>query len=133
VGLSQDAIMECPRKQFWIDLKDYITQCQERNEKVIVMGDWNSKYPDVVQWMKQFDLSDIIHTRHTHTYSPPTCKRSSTHPLDAIFAPSSFKCWRGGYLAYDRLESDHRGIWCDIPIEFILGCNMHHTYHSRAR
>jgi Exonuclease III len=122
VGLAQDTIVDCPRKQFWTDLKAYIGTCQEQNENVIIMGDWNSSYPEVVQWMNQFDLVDIIQTRHSHTRPPPTCKRSTTYPLDAIFAPSTFRCWRGGYLAYEKLESDHRGIWWDIPIEFILGC-----------
>jgi hypothetical protein len=86
--------------------------------------------------MKQCDLVDIIHTRHPNTRLPPTCKRSATHPLDAIdaiFVPSTFRCWRGGYLAYEKLENDHRGIWCDIPIEFILGCNMHHSNSFKAR
>ena len=83
--------------------------------------------------MEQLDLADIIARRHGHHPPPPTCKRSSTYPLDAIFVPSMFKCWRGGYLAYEKLEGDHRGIWCDIPIEFILGCNMHHSPHFKAR
>jgi hypothetical protein len=133
VGLAQQSIMGCPWKQFWMDLKSFITKCQENEEHVVIMGDWNSNYHEVVRWMETFDLHDILKSRHEHTNPPPTCSRSSMLPIDAIFTPSQFKCWRGGYLSYDILEGDHRGIWCDIPIEFILGFNMQHPTHSKAR
>jgi hypothetical protein len=77
---------------------------------VVIMGDWNSNYHEVVRWMETFDLHDILKSRHEHTNPPPTCSRSSMLPIDAIFAPSQFKCWRGGYLSYAILEGDHRGI-----------------------
>jgi hypothetical protein len=132
VGLAKENIMECPRKQFWRDLKAFIQKCQEQEEQVVIMGDWNSNYTEVVQWMENLDLHDILKSRHEHCHPPPTCKRSSSYPLDAIFAPSQFKCWRGGYLAFDRLEGDHRGIWCDIPIEFLLGFKMQNSAHFQA-
>jgi hypothetical protein len=31
------------------------------------------------------------------------------------------------------LEGDHRGLWCDIPVEFLLGYNMQHPTHAGAR
>lgn len=132
IGLSKNQIFVCPRIQFWIDLKDYITQCKDANEQVIIMGDWNSKYDDVVKWMKAVGLKDIIVDRHQGS-PPPTCERSRDHPIDAIFGPDSLTCWRGGYLSIDFLESDHRGLWCDIPMEFLLGYNMQHPAHAGAR
>jgi hypothetical protein len=133
VGLARTNIIECPRKQFWIDLKRFIQRCQQEGEQVLVMGDWNSKYQDVIHWMKELGLADIIQQRHTNQQPPITCNRSRHGPIDAIFAPNHFGCWRGGYLAFDYLEGDHRGIWCDIPVEFILGYNMQHPAHARAR
>jgi hypothetical protein len=133
VGLSQEKITVCHRKQFWEDLKHYIKQCQDNNEHVIIMRDWNSKYTEVVRWMQRLGMIDIIHKRHNTTAPPPTCTRSTTGPIDAIFVPNHFTCWRGGYLAFDYLEGDHRGIWCDIPVEFILGYNMQHPAHPQAR
>jgi hypothetical protein len=97
------------------------------------MGDWNSKYNEVVQWMQELGLVDIIQRRHPSQTPPITCNRSSQGPIDAIFAPNHFGCWRGGYFAFDYLEGDHRGIWCDIPVEFILGYNMQHPAHAQAR
>lgn len=96
------------------------------------MGDWNLDYKEVVHWMSMFGLIDVIVNRH-HGSPPPTCTRLSNQPIDAIFAPESFRCWRGGYLSFEYLEGDHRGIWCDIPVEFLLGYNMQHPAHSGAR
>jgi hypothetical protein len=93
VGLAKQNIMECPRKQFWIDFKSFLVQCQELNEDVVVMGDWNSKYDEVVTWMKELGLCDLIHEEwHISTTSPPTCKRSTSQQIDAIFAPAHHKC-----------------------------------------
>jgi Endonuclease/Exonuclease/phosphatase family./Reverse transcriptase (RNA-dependent DNA polymerase). len=133
VGLSRQNTYTCPRIQFWTDLQAYIEQCQNANEQLIVMGDWNSDYDQLLTWMQQFGLHDIIQSRHGSQTPPPTCHRSSGGPIDAIFATNIIPCWRGGYLAFDYLESDHRGLWCDIPIEFLLGYNMQHPAHPQAR
>jgi Reverse transcriptase (RNA-dependent DNA polymerase). len=132
IGLAKANITECPRSQFWIDLKTYISECKENSEQVIVMGDWNSNYIEVVQWMNTLGLKDIIQDRHKIP-PPPTCLWSSKAPLDAIFTPESFQCWRGGFLSFDFLEGDHRGLWVDIPVEFLLGYNMQHPAHPKAR
>jgi hypothetical protein len=83
--------------------------------------------------MQELGLVDIIQRRHPSQTPPITCNRSSQGPIDAIFVPHHFGCWRGGYLAFDYLEGDHRGIWCDIPVEFILGYKMQHPAHAQAR
>jgi Endonuclease/Exonuclease/phosphatase family. len=132
LGLASENMYDCPRQQFWQDLQNFIITCQDNHEQVIVMGDWNSTYSEVVTWMKGLGLTDIIHERHKLD-PPPTCKRSHRDPLDAIFAPDSFKCWRGGYLSFNRLEGDHRGLWCDIPAEFLLGYNLQYPAHPKAR
>lgn len=132
VGLARQNNFNCPRRQFWADLKAFLIQCKEANEQIVIMGDWNSNYKEVAQWMANEGLKDIIVNRH-NGQPPPTCKRSSTHPIDAIFTSDSFHCWRGGYLSFDYLEGDHRGLWCDIPVEFLLGYNMQHPAHAGAR
>lgn len=98
VGLSRQTNYTCPRKQFWIDLQSYIEQCQNANEQLIVMGDWNSDYDQLLIWMQQFGLHDIIQSRHGPQTPPPTCHRSSGGPIDAIFATNTIPCWRGGIL-----------------------------------
>jgi len=133
IALTNMGILECPRTQFWQDLRESIMTWQSQNEQVIIMGDWNSEYQEVITWMKSFGLVDIIHSRHPSETPPPTCNRSRHSPIDVIFAPEDFKSWRGGFLAFDYLEGDHRGIWCDIPIEYILGYNIHHPSHAKAR
>jgi exonuclease III len=133
VALAQENIMECPRKQFWIDLHEFLGNCTQRNEQIVLMGDWNSDYDEIKQWMFEHGLKDIIQSRHSHTSPPPTCNRSRDSPIDIIFTSDNFTCWRGGFFSFNYLEGDHRGIWCDIPIEYILGYNMQHLAHVNAR
>jgi hypothetical protein len=97
------------------------------------MGDWNSEYQEVIQWMGELGLRDVIQHRHYQEEPPPTCRRSRDSPIDIIFVPERVTCWRGGFLSFDYLEGDHRGIWCDIPIEFLLGYNMPNPTHPGAR
>ena len=60
-------------------------KCQDNQEQVIVMGDWNSNCAEeVVQWKKAIGLKDFIHDRH-HDAPPPTCKHSRAYPIDAIY------------------------------------------------
>jgi Endonuclease/Exonuclease/phosphatase family. len=110
VGLAQQNIYTCPRQVFWNDLRQYIQERQETGETVILMGDWNSDYTDLLTWMDALGFKDAIHSRHPRTTPPVTFKRSYTHPLDAIFIPKTAHCFRGGYFAFDYLKSDHRGI-----------------------
>jgi exonuclease III len=133
VGLAQRQVFECPRTQFWTDLQAYLTQCSDAQESIIVIGDWNSDYEEVNTWMRAQGLKDIIQSRHGSSAPPPTCKRSRESPIDAIFVSNTFTCWRGGFLSFDYLEGDHRGLLCDIPIEYVLGYHMQYPNHPKAR
>lgn len=133
IGLSKQNNYECPRTRFWLDLKTYITKCHTNQEHIVIMGDWNSEYAEVTTWMKELGLKDIIQSRQGQAIPPPTCRRSRDSPIDAVFVTDKFTCWRGGYLSFDYLEGNHRGLWCDIPIEYILGYNMQHPAHPKAR
>jgi Exonuclease III len=132
-GLAQQNIYTCPRKVFWDDLRQYVQEQQETGETVILMGDWNSDYTDLLTWMDALGFKDAIHSRHPQTTPPITCKRSNGQPLDAIFIPKTFSCYRGGYFAFDYLKSDHRGIWCDIPIEYLVSFKLQQISSPQAR
>ena len=75
-------------------------------------------------------------TRHDMQMSwkspPPTCTQSRSAPLDIIFTPNSFHCWRGGYLELYYLEGDHSGVWFNIPVEFILQGGKLKGSHSKS-
>lgn len=132
-GLAQQNIHECPRKVFWDDLKTYIQQRQEQGEVIILLGDWNSEYTDLTRWMNNLGYKDAIQSRHVGQEPPITCKRSNSQPIDAIFIPQSFNCHRGGFLAFGSLKGDHRGLWCDIPMDDIIGFNLQKLPNPQAR
>lgn len=132
-ALAKKKIYDCARKVFWEDLYRFILECKDGGETLVVMGDWNSDYDDVVTWMRNIGFHDAIHNKHSHVQPPPTCTRSRDKPIDAIFLPTSHKIWRGGFLAFDYLDGDHRGLWCDIPVEYILGFTPNQITTARAR
>ena len=72
-ALAQSNIYECARKIFWEDLSQYITERKETGETLIVMGDWNSEYCDIVNWMGNHGFHDAIHSKHSQTQPPITC------------------------------------------------------------
>ncbi|GFH55416.1 hypothetical protein CTEN210_11892, partial [Chaetoceros tenuissimus] len=110
-----------PRKLFWVDLDIRIKELQEMGRKVFVMGDFNSEYSEVVEWMELRGLEDLIAKKHGKL--PRTCKKSKNDPIDAIFVPEELEAEYCGFLSFSRLGSDHRGIWMDVCKEK-LNCSQ---------
>ena len=71
--------------------------------------------------MLDLGLKDLIASQHGPF--PITYNRSAENPLDAVFGSPHFACTRSGFLLFRRLVGDHRGIWVDLPHEFIFGFN----------
>ena len=87
-----------------------------------MLGDFNSCYADLSTWMKELGLHEVIERRHE--VLTQTHKRGQHYtPIDCIFGSAHFSILQGGYLAYSRLHSDHRGIWVDIHKSLIYGYN----------
>ena len=69
--------------------------------------------------MLDFSLEDLLAQKHGLELR--TYKRSKDCPIDCCFDSPSIKVSRGGYLSFSRLQSDHRGVWINIPIRTLLG------------
>ena len=69
--------------------------------------------------MLHSNLTDLLATKYGH--GPRTYKRSNDSPIDCFFGSSTLQINHGGYLSFSRLQSDHRGIWIDIPVRQLLG------------
>ena len=98
---------------------------------LIVSGDFNSDYNSLTNWMQDIGLTDLVHSRHGK--APITYQRSRSDPIDRIFGSPSIKIRKDGFLSFGRLLSDHRGIWVDIPTEFLLGFKPPPLTHPDAR
>ena len=120
-----------PRQLYGHDLKDLLETKAALGHQLVVSGDFNSDYSSLTTWMQDIGLIDLIDSRHGK--APITYQRSSSDPIDRIFGSPTIKIKKGVFLAFGRLLSDHRGIYIDIPTEFLLGFNPPPLTHPNAR
>ena len=121
----------CPRQLFGHDLRIFIEDKLNKQHQIVVSGDFNSCYEDLTNWMLELGLQDLIHEKHGQ--GPITYERSREDPIDCIFGSPSLKISKNEYLSFGRLQSDHRGIWIDIPHYSIYGFNSPPVLHPNAR
>ena len=91
---------QCPRQLFGLDLTLFLEQRTQQGHQIILMGDFNSEYEQLKEWMLHHGLIDILYARHG--MGPQTCKRSKDSPIDCIFASPNLSCKRGGFLAFSN-------------------------------
>ena len=101
--------INCPRQLFGFDLRRKIEEKLDLGHNVIVMGDFNAEYKKLVEWMGSLGLVDLIAQRHDDC--PRTHLRSKNEPIDCIFGSASFSIGQGRFLSFNKLLSDHRGVW----------------------
>ena len=86
------------------------------------MGNWNSEYSDLEDWMLDLGLVNVLKERHGEV-GPRTCVKSKNSPIDCILASAQIVIRNGGLLSFGRLDSDHRALWIDIPKFILYGYN----------
>ena len=121
----------CPRQLYGHDLKILLENKAALGHQLVVSGDFNSDYTSLTSWMQELGLTDLMDSRHGK--APITYQRSRSDPIDRIFGSPTIKIKKGGFLSFGRLLSDHRGIYVDIPTEFLLGFNPSPITHPNAR
>ena len=126
-------LQEDPTKRFWVDLGKQIMQWRANGEQLLISGDWNENVTgiNVKEWMSLFTLKEMVTSLHEGT-PPPTYNRGRD-PIDGIFGTDNLSPSASGYLAFDQIPGDHRGIWVDIPNNQILGYKMHDIPRHKAR
>ena len=126
-------LQEDPTVRFWKDLGEQILQWKANGEQLIVSGDWNEKInsDNITQWMALFDLRELVTS--LHDCDPPTTYNRGRDPIDGIFGSSNINPAATGYLEFDRIPGDHRGLWIDVPNYQILGYKMNDIPRHKAR
>ena len=122
-----------PRMLFWSDLSMLIKEKQNENKAIILMGDFNSDFNELQEWMLTNGLVESICEMHGYDQAPITHTRSNKHPIDGIFCSPKLKGTQGGYLSFQALGGDHRGIWIDIPKLLVYGHNPQSVPLAAAR
>ena len=122
----------CPRDLFGHDLKTLVESLQEEGHQVIVNGDFNAEYDFLEKWMLDIGLVDLIKKKHG-TKGPRTCTKSKDSPIDAIFGTPTLAGIYSGFMAFGRMDSDHRLLWIDIPRILLFGYNPPNLLSPHAR
>lgn len=122
----------CPRNLFGFDLKSLVTSLQQEDHQIILMGDFNCEYSILEEWMLDIGLVNSLKERYGHE-GPRTCIKSKDSPIDCIFVSPQISIKQGGLLSFGRLDSDHRGLWIDIPAFLLYGYNPPPLLHPQAR
>ena len=92
--------MECPRQLLGHDLKQYIDSLQNLGgHQIIVMGDFNSEYSELEEWMMDLGLINLLKAKYG-SEGPRTCSKSKDSPIDCIFGSPHLLCQRGGILSF---------------------------------
>ena len=80
----------------------------DEGNRIILVGDFNSGYQLLCDWMSLFGLMNPIANQHGPYLMPHN--RSRKDSLDVIFTSPHLKTIKSRYLSFGRLTGDHRGI-----------------------
>jgi hypothetical protein len=110
-----------PIDRFDKDLLEFIRQCQDAGEQIIIGIDANEdvRTGSFSQKMKEVGLVDVCANRNGSN-APPTYARG-TLPIDAIYVSVNLTNSRAGYLP---VVSDHRVLWVDVPQRSLFGSRL---------
>jgi hypothetical protein len=124
----------CPRQAILEDLGEFLTQCRNSGDQIILMMDCNEdvKSRTFSQWLANHNLRNSILDLHPSNTNIPTFHKGS-HSIDGIFISSTINISKGGYLAFGLFPSDHRCLWIDTTYDNAFGYNMPRTVKPTAR
>ncbi len=114
-----------PRKQFCADLRNFLQECTNQNEEILLAGDFNEALGTNISGMTKictdFGLVDILMSHHgTDT---PTYVRGTTRIDYALATPHvAAACTTCGYEPFQhRFTGDHRGMFLDLNTNALFG------------
>ena len=96
-----------------------------------MIGDFNSEYSKLANWMVELGLVDLMALKYGDC--PKTYMRSQNTPPDCIFGSANLHTSNGGFLAFHKLISDHRGVCIDISKYLLYEYNPPSPFFSSAR
>ena len=81
--------------------------------------------------MLELSLIDIINERHVPGLR--SHNRSKDEPIDFYFGSPCINISKGGYLPFGILQSDHRGVWLDLPNHQLYSHLPPSIHHPESR
>lgn len=117
----------------WIeDMEELIKNKQSEGCEIIITGDFNEDLQDsnspLVFMVNNLGLREVLIEKYPCGTDFSTYERGSTI-IDGVFMSQNLQIERGGYMSFDDSPSDHRWLWFDIKINYIVG----EAFSMRAR
>ncbi len=114
------SVMSC----FWDDFWEFIDDCIEGGEQLIISGDWNVDVRKA-QFLEPFQRRNLLPavTGKHGTSGPETASRGSV-PIDEIMVSSTLQIQAAGYLPHASSLGDHRPIWLEVSKDSALGSKL---------
>jgi len=111
-----------PRTRFNLDIRQFISEILqgEVDHEIVLLLDANGPLESISDIAQDFNLVDL---HEEQDCARTTQRRSSKHRIDFILGTPGVKAAvrRAGALAYSEgIQSDHRGLFVDLDISFIL-------------
>ena len=125
---ARGIIQPNPRMQFLTDLQAFIQQLQDKGDRIMLLGDFNTDMDHPLESQALRNMLTELHLTDIMTFHHPTLTPVSTrHPgrrIDAIFTCPALtqrikRCGKGVYGMF--VDSDHRPLYLDIPATALLG------------
>jgi hypothetical protein len=115
-----------PRKYFHRDLNDFVKTSKNRQELIILVGDFNepmNERSSMARIASTHQLVDVLYQRNSHLPEPNTYARGSTRIDYALISPELTEAvTECGYEPFHkRIKSDHRGFFIDFNTELLFG------------
>ena len=97
------------------------------------MGNWNQQGKDTDKWFDSIGLTNGHGNLDHSKPMPPTYQHSTKGPIDGIYLSPTIQVLIGGYLSFQKLAGDHRGLFLDIPTTTLIGYHMETIVPPLAR
>ena len=118
---------EDPLVLFDLHLKHLLQEWLHEGDQIILGLDMNAdvRTSKTATMLRELGLTEAI-LKHNRPDPPPETnyKNGNRVPIDGIFTTANIRPTQAGYTGYNVImQSDHRGLWMDIPFESALGFN----------
>jgi hypothetical protein len=132
--LMNSGITNCPRSQFWDDLKAELVEWHGKGYHMVVGGDFNEYVEDtfITSFFGEFGMKEAI--VHKCGSPSPNTYIDGTVPIDGVFCTRSLDIKAAGYTPiFFGIKTDHRLVWIDISLESAFGTDSHLFKTANAR
>ncbi len=134
-ALLNTDIDTCPRQQILVDLRVMIEQWKADGEQLIIAGEFNEdvRGHTIKSFFDSVEMHELLLNLHPSA-TPTNTFVNGTAPIDGIFGTFNLQPVVGGYTSFEwGMNTDHRMLWVDFPMEHLFGGNLHLLWKPQIR